>query len=64
MVDDGYQSGIFAEGLVRELRGPRTRFLTGVAPGMFGIFPDRIASEARKKVDEADSSLPYDALSY
>ena len=37
LADDGYHSGIFAEGLVRRLRGPRTRSSTGAASGMFGI---------------------------
>ena len=36
-VDDGYQSGTLAEGRVWELRGPRTGFSTGAAPGMFGV---------------------------
>ena len=37
LVDDDYQSGILIEGFVRELRGPRTRFLTGAASGAFGV---------------------------
>ena len=37
LVDDGYQSGILAEGLVRGLRGLRTGFSTGAAPGRFGV---------------------------
>ena len=36
LVDDGYQSGILAEGPVWELCGPRTRLPTGAAPGTFG----------------------------
>ena len=52
LVDDGYQSGILAEGLVRELCGPRTGLPTGAAPGVFRIFLNRIASRATRKTHE------------
>ena len=56
LVDDGYHSGILPKSVVRRLRGPRMRVSTGPAPGAFGIFPDRIASKAREKVDETDGT--------
>ena len=37
LVDDGYQSGILAEGLVWKPRGPRTGFSKDAAPGMLGV---------------------------
>lgn len=37
LVDDGYQYGILAEGLVWKLCSPRTGFSTDAAPGMFGV---------------------------
>lgn len=37
LVDDGYQSGILAEGLAWELYGPRTGFSTDTAPATFNV---------------------------
>ena len=38
LVDDGYQSGILAEGLVRDLCGPRTGCSMGAAPETCDVF--------------------------
>ena len=49
-VDDGYQSGILAEGFVRKLCGPRTRLPTNAVPGMFGGSRTGLHPKPREKL--------------
>ena len=50
LVDDGYQSGILAEGLVWGLCGPRTRLPTGAVPGTFGGSRTRLRPKRAKRL--------------
>ena len=56
LVDDGYQSGILAEGFVRELRGPRTRVSTGAAPAMFGVSRTGLRPRRAKRLAKPDGA--------
>ena len=50
LVDDGYQSGILAEGLVWELCSPRTGFSIDAAPGTCGVSRTGLCPKRTKRL--------------
>ena len=58
LVDDGYQAGILAEGLVGGFRSLRMRFSTGTASEMFGVSWIGLCPKCAKGFGETDGMDP------